>query len=113
MTEQNVFQQNIHRSALGKRVLQGAGLALTLVTAFLVFILIAADKSEFGAWVFVPMLTVTVAGACGGILYYVMDFLRYHGGWKKAVANVLTGMVYIVALYLSLVIGLAQVGLWH
>jgi hypothetical protein len=112
MTTDNQLPQSFNLHAVAKRALQGAGLALALVVSFLAFVLIAAEDARLGIWVLTPMLTVTFAGACGGIFFHLLSPARRNGGWKKAVANTASFLVYIVALYLSLVIGLAIVGLW-
>ncbi|GAB3835604.1 hypothetical protein GCM10028821_32300 [Hymenobacter jeollabukensis] len=67
---------------------------------------------KFGLWTVLPLLTVPVAGAFGGLLYYLLDYLRYQGGWQKAVANVVSLVAYGVLLWLSLVAAFAVTGLW-
>jgi hypothetical protein len=65
MTEQNELQHPLHPQSLGKRALQ---IALLLVLLFIFQLGILS-----GEWVFLPMLTVSVGGALGGIIYYLLD----------------------------------------
>jgi hypothetical protein len=106
MTRQNELMQLIYSKLLWKRALIGAVIALVLVNIYV------AGFGKYGAWIFWPISTVTVGGACGGIFYHLMDYVRQYGGWKKAAANILSVLVYILGLWLSLVAGLSQVGYW-
>jgi hypothetical protein len=110
MTWQSELQQILQSKTLIKRALQGAGIALILIC---IFILGAATaNAEFGSWVVWPILAVTAGGAGGGIFYCLMDLLRTQGGWKKALANIASILVYIAALYCSLILALSALGLW-
>jgi hypothetical protein len=106
MTQRNESQtQPIHTASLGKRMLQGAGIALILITIFL----FGAGEPDPGwprLWMLRPLVIVPLAGAMGGVFYYYMDHLRYQGGWKKALAIILSLMVYIIGLWLGTVLGL-------
>lgn len=53
-----------------------------------------------------PLIIVPLAGAIGGIFYYVMDHLRYNGGWKLILANILSLIAYSIGLWLGIVLGL-------
>lgn len=111
MTWQNELQQILQPKILIKRALQGAGIAFILISVFILGAVSADGHLSF--WVIWPILAVTAGGACGGVFYCAMDLLRNQGGWKKAVANVLSVLVYIVALYMSLILALNEMGLWH
>lgn len=106
MTQQNnLTTQPIHPASPGKRMLQGAGIAFILIVIFL-----------FGAgepnpvwpklWMIKPLLIVPLAGALGGAFYYLMDHLRYQGGWRKALAYIASLVGYIIVLWLGTVLGL-------
>lgn len=106
MTQRNhSTAQPIHRASLGKRMLLGAGIALTLIIAFLVSAG-APDPAWPRLWMIKPLIIVPLAGAMGGLLYYFMDHLRYQGGWRKALAYILSLMGYIIGLWLGIVLGL-------
>ncbi|RAK70466.1 potassium transporter KefB [Hymenobacter edaphi] len=111
MPAQSSLSPNLHPSPWGKRVAQGAGIAFILAAVFMVFFASGA-RLAFGLWTVLPLLTVPVAGAFGGLLYYLLDHLRYQGGWQKIVANVVSLAVYGVLLWLSLVAAFAATGLW-
>ncbi|MBD0289392.1 MAG: potassium transporter KefB [Flavisolibacter sp.] len=98
-------QQPLHTASLGKRALQGAGIALVLIV---IFLLKAGehDPDWHKLWMIRPLVVVPVAGAMGGVFYYFMDHLRYQGGWRKLLANILSLVVYIIGLWLGTVLGL-------
>jgi predicted membrane channel-forming protein YqfA (hemolysin III family) len=108
MTEQNEFQHSLHPQSLGERAWQGAGIALVLLAIFL----LSPEDIDYGVWVILPMITVSVGGALGGIFHYLMDRLRCQGGWKKMMANIFSILVYILLLWLSLVAALNVTGHW-
>lgn len=101
----NLTTEPIHRASLGKRMLQGAAIALTLIIVFLVQ---AGEPHPDWPklWMIKPLIIVPLAGAMGGVFYYYMDHLRYQGGWKKTLAIILSLIVYIIGLWLGIVLGL-------
>ncbi|AKD05861.1 hypothetical protein PKOR_20390 [Pontibacter korlensis] len=86
----------------------GAGIALVLLAIFLS----GGGDFNLGYWVLLPITTVSVGGALGGIIYSLMDHLRNQGRWKVAVANSLSLLLYIVSVWLSLVAALNVTGHW-
>ena len=86
-------------------MLLGAGIALILIT---VFLLSAGDSDPSWPklWMIRPLIIVPLAGALGGVFYYFMDHLRYRGGWRKALAIILSLVVYIIGLWLGTILGL-------
>ena len=106
MTQKNnVTTQPVHPASLSKRMLQGAGIALVLITIFLLGV-DESDPSWPRLWMMRPLIVVPLAGAMGGVFYYFMDHLRQEGGWKKLVANLLSLIGYIIVLWLGTVLGL-------
>jgi hypothetical protein len=106
MTEQiHLTTQPVHPASLGKRMLQGAGIALILIVIFL--LQVREPNPAWGKlWMIKPLIIVPLAGAAGGVFYYFMDHLRYQGGWKKAVAIILSLIGYIFVLWIGTVLGL-------
>lgn len=105
MPQQRELQRLLHPTSLGKRALQGAGIAFVLIAVFL----LKADEPDpawHKLWMLRPLLVVSAAGAAGGVFYYFMDYLRYQKGWKKVLANVASLIVYIVGLWLGTILGL-------
>lgn len=54
-----------------------------------------------------PLIIVPIAGAGGALFFHLMEPFRYEGGWQKIVATFLSLIVFIVALWLGTVLGLA------
>ena len=101
----HLTSQPTHPVSIGKRMLQGAAIALLLITIFL-FGAGEPDPGWSKLWIITPLLIVPLAGAMGGVFYYIMDYLRHQGGWKKALAIIMSLIVYIVGLWLGTVLGL-------
>lgn len=107
MTSRNeLHDPPLHPAPVGKRMLLGALIGLLLILFFLVGA--GEPNPEWPKlWWIRPLLVVPAAGALGGLFYYNMDHLRTHGGWRKVLAGVLSVVLYIVALWLGTVLGLA------
>ena len=110
MTWQNELQHILFSKTLIKRALQGAVIALVLITVFILGALTANGNT--GNWVFLPIAAVTVGGAFGGAFYCFMGLFRNQGGWKKVLADVASVLVYFIILYMSLILALSALGLW-
>jgi hypothetical protein len=110
MTWQNEFQHILFSKTLFKRAIQGAVIALVLISVFILGAISA--NANIGSWVFIPMAAVTVGGAFGGAFYCFMDLFRNQGGWKKGLANVASVLAYFIILYMSLILALSAIGLW-
>lgn len=109
----NSKQYQLHPFSFGKTVLFGATLGLALVSAFFTVIYFTTDGPlGLGAMIVLPLFTVSVGGAFGGVFFYLMDFVRQYGTVAKIVANITSALVYFAGLWLSLVIALAILGLW-
>ncbi|KAA9327535.1 potassium transporter KefB [Hymenobacter busanensis] len=111
MTAQPHLPTSLHPSPLSKRLAQGAGLAFVLIALFMAVFASGANL-KFGLWAILPLLTVPVAGAFGGLLYFLLDYLRCQGSWQKVVANVFWALAYCAGLWISLVAAFAVTGLW-
>ncbi|GAB3902252.1 hypothetical protein GCM10028803_28490 [Larkinella knui] len=86
-------------------MLQGAGIAFLLIVVFLLGV--KNPNPAWGKfWMIKPLLVVPIAGAAGGVFYYLMDHLRYQGGWKKIAALVLGLLGYLFVLWIGTVLGL-------
>ena len=102
---QGITKQQIHSSPLGIRMLQGAGIGLILISAFL---LSAGEPNpEWPTyWMVRPIIIVPLAGAAGGVFFFMMDKFRIQGGWKKVVANIVTVIVCMFGLWIGTILGL-------
>ncbi|SHG91980.1 hypothetical protein SAMN05443549_108128 [Flavobacterium fluvii] len=106
MTERNNLRtDSIHSASLEVRMLQGSGIALILIAVFL--LRSGEPNPEWGKfWMVKPLIMVPLAGATGGVFFYYLDNLRYKGGWRKVVANLLSLVIYIIGLWMGTVLGL-------
>lgn len=106
MIQKNRLQNKpVHPASVGKRMLQGAGIALILI----IFFLLGAGEPNPDwpkLWMVKPLIMVPAAGALGGLFYYNMDHLRCRGSWREALAYTLSLVVYIIVLWLGTVLGL-------
>lgn len=105
MTQQNESQnQPVQSVSLVKPILVGAGIAL-LVISFFVF---GVDEPhpEWGKfWMIRPLIITPLAGAMGGAFYAFMDH-QSSRGFNKALAILLSIIVYLIGLWLGIVLGL-------
>jgi ABC-type transport system involved in cytochrome c biogenesis permease subunit len=113
MTTTQNFTPQFQTASLIKRMLIGAGIGLALMLIFL----LAADYSaqpEWGKyWMIRPLVIMTFGAAGGGACFYFLFlFFRYEGGWQKKVTLIVGIIGFIIALYLSFVLGVAGT-MWH
>lgn len=94
-----------HGSSLSKAMIQGATIALLLIIIFLLGVK-DPDPHWGRLWMIKPLIIVPIAGAFGGLFYYMMGDFRSKGGWVTVIAYVVSIAGYIVALWLGTVLGL-------
>lgn len=110
MTWQNELQHVFQSKLLIKRAGQGAGIALLLVSMFLIII----SKAHLEPWMLVSVSIVTIAGAVAGASYFIqMELFRNWATWFRVLLNSLGVLVYLVVLFLSLVYALSLTGHWN
>ena len=117
MTEQNEIRHSLTNNSLGRRALQGAGIAAVLVIVFMSIIFsiggVLNGKNFWQSiWQFFPLVTATFGGALGGMIYYVVVKVWGPGGWKKILATIICILVYIFLVWLSLIAGFSATGQW-
>ena len=93
--------------SLRTRMGQGMLLGLGLATVFFVFLGIAG-----GEWIFMPVITVAISGAIGGVFFFIFDQLGPAKGWPKVVFRILGFAFYAGILWLSLVLAYSITGHW-
>lgn len=104
MTERNELNKHpMHAAPLLTRALQGAGVAAVLV---ILFFWLGGDPNPnyLGGsriWMVLPLILVPAAGALGGPIFYLADDLRYQGGWKKNLANIISILAYCLLLVVT------------
>ena len=106
MVQQNDFQNQNLVAAASRRTLTGAAFALALIALFLAGVQ-HPDPAWGKLWLLRPLLVVTMAGALGGLINYLLLHFHQKLGIHKAVAIVLSALIYLVGLWLGSVLGLA------
>ncbi len=93
------------RLTLGKRMLLGVVIALTLLTLFL--LTVKEPNPAWGKyWMVRPYLLMTFAGAMGGLCNYIIINFRSVVGLNKTKAIVLSFVVFVIGLFMGFVLGL-------
>ena len=106
----------MNMATLCKPMLIGGVIAFSLISIFLLTFFISVDEPNPAwpeLWWVRPIAVVTLAGQAGGVFYYFMNILMGRkGGWRKAVAIILSVLVYIIGLWMGFVLGLVGT-MWH
>lgn len=90
---------------LVRRMLIGAGIALVLISLFL----LGVDEPNPDwpkLWMIRPLVVVSLAGAFGGFLNFHIDKRLNEGTWAKIAAIILSVIVYLFVLWMGSVLGL-------
>lgn len=91
--------------SLLKPMLIGAGIGLVLISIFLMGT--GDPDPEWGKyWMARPLIIVPIAGAMGGLSYYLIVHFRTLVGLNKTLAIILGVIVLIIGLWLGTVLGL-------
>ncbi|GEO07800.1 potassium transporter KefB [Segetibacter aerophilus] len=105
MTHSGNSTSHLNEASLVKRMLVGAGIGLLLISLFL----FPAGKPnpEWGRfWMIRPLIIVPLAGAMGGLCNcFILQFHK-RVGVNKALAIIISVIVFIVGLWLGTVLGL-------
>ena len=107
MTDQTNTQKRSSSNSLIKRIWQGTLLGLGLATVFFIFFGITS-----GEWILMPLVTVGISGAIGGVFFFIFDQLGPEKGWLKVVFRILGFAFYVGILWLSLVLAYSITGHW-
>ncbi|UOE51138.1 hypothetical protein MTO98_08625 [Mucilaginibacter sp. SMC90] len=91
--------------SLGKNMLLGWGIGLILISVFL-FQVNEPNPAWGKLWMIRPLIITPLAGAAGGGIYYFMDQLRRMRSWNKVLFQLLSLILFIIALWLGIVLGL-------
>lgn len=112
MTSSNLSASKpIFTDALGKRMLIGAGIALLIIS----FFVITAGKGNptWGAyWRIKPLLLTPAIGALVGLCFDITQPLRQMEGWVGKLFVVLSFLGYFIGLWMGTVLGLAET-MWN
>jgi hypothetical protein len=112
MTTTNNLPTQFETASLVKRMLIGAAIGLVLMSIFLLGV--NEPQPEWGKyWMIRPLVVMLLGGAAGAGCTYFMDlYFSNFIGWKKTLIKVLNVLGFVIALYLSFVLGLAGT-MWH
>jgi hypothetical protein len=101
----NLTTQPNQSSSLIKPILIGAGIALIVISIFLMGV--KHPHPAWGKlWMIKPLIITPLAGASGGVFYYLLKPLRLQGGWKMILGYAISFIGFIIALWLGIVLGL-------
>ena len=101
----------VEAASLISRMLVGSLIGLILITIFLMG---AGDPNpDWGKfWIIKPLIIVPLSGAMGGAFNYFINKQDFSTGWAKALAIILSLIVFIIGLWLGIVLGLDGTW-WH
>jgi hypothetical protein len=105
MTHTNDSTSQPQQSSLSKRMLVGAGIGLVVIS-FFVLPVHHPDPAWGELWMIKPLIITPLAGAFGGLTNHIILFFHSQFGIHKAVAMIAGILVFIVALWLGIVLGL-------
>jgi hypothetical protein len=107
----NLTAPHFNTPLLIKRTLIGAAIGLVVILSFV--LRVNPNRPDWGQyWLIQPLLITPLAGAAAGVCNHFLDFLRHEGSTQKILANILTGFIYIVGLWMGIVLGLNGT-MWH
>ncbi|MCP1382334.1 potassium transporter KefB [Runella salmonicolor] len=106
MTKRNhLTTPPIHPASLVKPTLVGAGIALTVITIFLLGV--REPNPAWGKlWMLRPLIIVPLAGAMGGAFFFFMDYQRQRGNWSKILTYLVSLIGFFFVLWIGIVLGL-------
>jgi hypothetical protein len=105
MTQKQDVAEQSKQTSIGKPMLIGSGIGLILISMFV----FGVDNPNPGwgkLWMIKPLIITPLAGAMGGVFFYFMNYLSSIGSINKILAIVLSAIVFIVALWFGIVLGL-------
>ncbi|SDQ12503.1 hypothetical protein SAMN05421664_0620 [Chryseobacterium soldanellicola] len=95
----------INITALIKRVLFGAAIALIIISLFVFGV--DHPKPEWGKfWKIRPLIITPLAGAFGGFLLFLPELIQFQSKWKKIGAVIVSILAFVVTLWIGIVLGL-------
>lgn len=102
-------------NTLGRRTLYGAGIALLLGIIFLSVIfaignVLNGKNAGQIVWNFFPLITVTVGGVLGGMIFHML--MKRQSNSRKNLAALFSVLIYILIFWLCLIAGFSAIGLW-
>lgn len=84
---------------LGLPAVLGAAAPFSL----LAFIILSKEDS-LESWMLVPLILIPLAGAVGGVFFYLMGFVWFPFGKQKLIAIIFSTLMYFVAIWIGAVL---------
>jgi hypothetical protein len=104
MTQTNNSTSQPHQVSMVKRMVAGAGIGLLVISLFLIP---AQSNPAWGnLWMIRPLIVVPLAGAMGGLCNYFIVHFHNQYGINKAIAMILSAIIFIVGIWMGIVLGL-------
>lgn len=105
MAEVNKLEAHpVNTTLLIKRMILGGAIALVIIS---LFVFSAETNPEWPRfWRIRPLIITPLAGAAGGAFSYLMTHITHQGGWRKALAILVSVIVYVFGLWIGIVLGL-------
>lgn len=105
MTRGNNVTKPINRASLIRSALIGAGIALLIISFFVLSVNEPnPDWPKF--WRVRPFIITPLAGGFGGAVYYLINRLFNRSGWKKGLFTLLAVIVFLIILWMGTILGL-------
>jgi hypothetical protein len=106
MTEKNnLTTSRLNAGSLLKRMVLGAVTGLVIISVFVFSV--DQPKPEWGKlWMIKPLIVTPLVGAIGSLIFYSISLIHFQRSWKNIVAMIFGVIVFIVALWLGIVLGL-------
>ncbi|MCD6065111.1 MAG: potassium transporter KefB [Flavipsychrobacter sp.] len=105
MESSNQLTPPLFSALLARRVLLGLALGFAVIS-FLIFSVDYPNLDWGPYWRIRPLLVTPMAGACAGLFYHFMGYMRSHSGWISVVGWILSILGYFVALWMGTILGL-------
>jgi hypothetical protein len=105
MSTINFISRPISWNTILKRMILGAGIGLFLIS-FFVFGVDEPHPDWPKNWMLKPLIITPMIAALGAAFSTTLDPLRQQGGWKTFAAVGLSLLVFLVALWMGVVLGL-------
>jgi hypothetical protein len=106
MTHQgNFIPPQINEKSIIRRMSLGYVIGLVIIS-FFVFSVDHPHPDWGKFWQVKPLIITPLAAAFGMLVFYLKDFIPAVSDWKKTVVIIFSAIVYIIALWMGIVLGL-------
>src|SRR5690606_2911921 len=93
---------DLFKGSAVKSLVLPAVLGASAPLALLLFIILTRED-VLESWMLAPLTLIPLAGALGGVIFYLMGFVWFPGGKQKLIAILFSTVFYFVALCMAAV----------